>query len=150
MTSLYWFGPPESKTLRPVGGVVLQAWWIYIGGHPWSPYIGWQTRSVDQSLGRLRPGNLSLVSYNIISCDLRTDWRRGRRLGVHAKSCSCIGLGLLEESSGMSSGHGSSLLGPLSGWQVFCWAGPACRDGREPSRWGHRGTHVSQLDFEKK
>jgi hypothetical protein len=43
-----------------------------------------------------------LKSVTTLSRDLRTDWRRDRRLDVHSKSR--IGLGLLEESSGRSSG----------------------------------------------
>jgi hypothetical protein len=75
---LYWFGPPESKTLRPVLRFVLLAWRDYmvvlsmvcglsLGGRPCPPYIGRRTRSVDWSPRQLQQGNLSLVSYNMES-----------------------------------------------------------------------------------
>jgi hypothetical protein len=73
---LYWFGPLESKTLRPVLRLVLLAWrdymatcrwsagYMFSGGCPCPPYIGRRTRSVDRNSGRLQQGNLSLVDYN--------------------------------------------------------------------------------------
>jgi hypothetical protein len=49
-TSLYWFRPLESNTLRPVVGVD----WLGIGseykGSPRPPYIGQQMRSVQRLL----------------------------------------------------------------------------------------------------
>jgi hypothetical protein len=76
---LYWFGPPESKTLRPVLRFILLRSQLVVevdvllvacvglslGGRPCPPYIGRRTRSVDRSPGRLQQGNLSLVNYNI-------------------------------------------------------------------------------------
>jgi hypothetical protein len=55
-------------------------------------------------------------------------------------------------SSGGSSGRSSrgrvgrqlGRLGPLTGRQVFCRPNPLVGGGREPGRWGPRGTHVSQ------
>jgi hypothetical protein len=50
--SLYWFGPPESNTLRPVVGVD----YLRIGrgditrGLPRPPYIGQRMRSVPRLL----------------------------------------------------------------------------------------------------
>ena len=37
--SLYWYGPPESKTLRPVVGAVLRKSWV--------------ARTLEDALGRL-------------------------------------------------------------------------------------------------
>jgi hypothetical protein len=53
-TSLYWFGPPESNTLRPVVGVDC----LRVGrdndddpkGSPRPPYIGQRMRSVPRLL----------------------------------------------------------------------------------------------------
>jgi hypothetical protein len=64
---------------------------------------------------------------------------------VHAKSCSRIELGLLEESSRRSFGAIDQV----------CWAhyqvvessvgsDPLIKDSHEPGRWGPMGTHVSQ------
>jgi hypothetical protein len=50
MTSLSWFGPPESNTLRPVVGVdCLRIAYMYKGS-PRPPYIGQQMRSVPRLL----------------------------------------------------------------------------------------------------
>jgi hypothetical protein len=63
---LYWFGPPKSKTLRPVLQFVLlrsqvglhghgvDGLLVVPGGRPCPPYIGRRTRSVDRSPGRLQ------------------------------------------------------------------------------------------------
>jgi hypothetical protein len=65
---LYWFGPSESKNLRPVlrfvllrsqvvCGVHVPMWrWsgLLPGGRPCPPYIGQSTRSVDWSPGQLQ------------------------------------------------------------------------------------------------
>jgi hypothetical protein len=67
-SDLYWSGPPESKTLRPVW------WWYYVrescprggsrralDGHPRPPYIGWRAlgyKSVSIYLSRLQHGRL--------------------------------------------------------------------------------------------
>ena len=68
---LYWFGPPENKTLRPVVGVVLlegtrcrSVVRMSSGGRLWPPYIVWRTRSVDLESRPVTTWNLSLVGYN--------------------------------------------------------------------------------------
>jgi hypothetical protein len=50
--SLYWFGPPESNTLRPVVGVdCLRIGWVEVHkGSPRPSYIGQRTRSVPRLL----------------------------------------------------------------------------------------------------
>jgi hypothetical protein len=57
---LYWFGPPESNTLRPVVGVYrLRIGWIV----QWvaSSALYWPVDEVgSQTPGRLQPGDLSL------------------------------------------------------------------------------------------
>jgi hypothetical protein len=61
-TSLYWFRPLESKTLRPVVGVdrLTIAWSYKVA----SPALYWLADEVgSQTPGRLQPGDLSL-DYN--------------------------------------------------------------------------------------
>jgi hypothetical protein len=48
--SLYWFGPPESKTLRPVVGVDCLRIVYEYKGSPRPPYIGQRMRSVPRLL----------------------------------------------------------------------------------------------------
>jgi hypothetical protein len=64
---LYWFGPSDSKTLRPVLRIVLlarsryyMAWIDVPEVRLWPSYIGRRTRLVDQSPSRLQQGNLYL------------------------------------------------------------------------------------------
>jgi hypothetical protein len=65
-TSLYWFGPPESKTLRPVVGVDCLR--IACGTRVASSTLYWPADEVgSQTPGRLRPGDLNL-HYN--SCHI--------------------------------------------------------------------------------
>jgi hypothetical protein len=60
--SLYSFGPPESKTLRPVVGVDCLR--IAYGTRVASPTLYWVADEVgSQTPGRLRPGDLSLTDY---------------------------------------------------------------------------------------
>jgi hypothetical protein len=51
---LYWFGPPESNTLRPVVGVdclrIGRGEVVLQGRSPRSPYIGQRMRSVPRLL----------------------------------------------------------------------------------------------------
>jgi hypothetical protein len=67
-TNLYWFGPPESKTLRPVLGVCIADEGIVgprkdgLGHLILADGQGRWTRSPD----RLQHGNLSKVVYDII------------------------------------------------------------------------------------
>jgi hypothetical protein len=49
-TSLYQFGPPESKTLRLVLRFVLLGDCVMYKGSPHSPYIVQRSRSVPRSL----------------------------------------------------------------------------------------------------
>jgi hypothetical protein len=58
--SLYWFGPPERNTLRPVVGVdCLRIGWLVQGVA--SSALYWPANEVgSQTPGRLRPGDLSL------------------------------------------------------------------------------------------
>jgi hypothetical protein len=59
-TSLYWFGPPESKTLRPVLRFVLLGDCVWVQGVA-SFALYWPADEVgSQTPGRLRPGDLSL------------------------------------------------------------------------------------------
>jgi hypothetical protein len=68
-TSLYWFGPPESNTLRPVVGIdCLRIAYVVQGVASFALY--WPADVVGSlTLGRLRPGDLSLcyTSCNILS-----------------------------------------------------------------------------------
>jgi hypothetical protein len=50
MASLYWFGPLESNTLRPVVGVDCLRIGRMIQGSPCLPYIGQRMRSVPRLL----------------------------------------------------------------------------------------------------
>jgi hypothetical protein len=49
-TSLYWFGPLESNTLRPVVGVDCLRIVYEYKGSPRQPYIGQRMRSVPRLL----------------------------------------------------------------------------------------------------
>jgi hypothetical protein len=61
-TSLYWFGPPESKTLRPVVGVGCLR--IAYDTRVASPALYWPADEVgSQTPGRLRTRDLNLC-YN--------------------------------------------------------------------------------------
>jgi hypothetical protein len=65
--SLYWFGPPESKTLCPVVGVDYLR--IAYGTRVASPALYWPVDEVgSHTPGRLRPWDLSLVDY--IACHI--------------------------------------------------------------------------------
>jgi hypothetical protein len=62
-TSLYWFGPPESKTLRPVLQFVLLRveGLVEVTQGIASSALYWPADEVgSQTPGRLRPGDLSL------------------------------------------------------------------------------------------
>jgi hypothetical protein len=48
--SLYWFGPPESKTLHPVLRFVLLGDSVMVQGSPRPPYIVQRMRSVPRLL----------------------------------------------------------------------------------------------------
>jgi hypothetical protein len=59
-TSLYWFGPPESNTLRPVVGVDCFEDCVMLQGVT-SSALYWPADEVGSlTPGRLRPGDLSL------------------------------------------------------------------------------------------
>jgi hypothetical protein len=67
--SLYWFGPLESKTLRPVLQFVLLGDCMIVQGVA-SSALYWPTDEVgSQTPSRLRPGDLSLhyTSFHIPS-----------------------------------------------------------------------------------
>jgi hypothetical protein len=65
---LYWFGPPESKTLCPVLRFVLLGDCVIVQGIA-SSTLYWPADVVgSQTLGRLRPGDLSLGDY--IACHI--------------------------------------------------------------------------------
>jgi hypothetical protein len=76
-SDLCWFGPPESKTLRPV------SWWNYarvicprggsqrcpLEGRPKPPYIGWRAlgyKPVSIYLSRLQQGKLIRAGLSCI------------------------------------------------------------------------------------
>jgi hypothetical protein len=76
-SDLYWFGPPESKTLRPVW------WWHYprvrcprggsrrraLEGRPMPPYIGWRAlgyKLVSIYPTRLQHGKLIRVGLSCL------------------------------------------------------------------------------------
>jgi hypothetical protein len=68
-TSLYWFRPPESKTVHPVLRFVLLGDCMIVQGVA-SSALYWPADEVgSQTPGRLRPGDLSLryTSYHISS-----------------------------------------------------------------------------------
>jgi hypothetical protein len=61
--SLYWFGPPESKTLRPVVGVDCLGDCVIVQGVA-SFALYWPADEVgSQTPDRLQPGDLSLIDY---------------------------------------------------------------------------------------
>jgi hypothetical protein len=69
MAILYWFEPPESKTLRPVLQFVLLGDCVVVQGVA-SSALYWSADEVgSQTPGRLRPGDLSLcyTSCHILS-----------------------------------------------------------------------------------
>jgi hypothetical protein len=123
--SLYWFGPPESNTLRPVVGLDC----LRIGRDDdvtkgvASSALYWPADEVgSQTPGRLRLGDLSLC---YTSCHILSNF-----FG-HNPPRSCLVRQVLtswqmrssEKSSGRSSrgrvGHQLGRLGPLTGRQVF-------------------------------
>jgi hypothetical protein len=86
--NLYWFGPLESKTLRPVW------WWYYarescprgesqraLEGRPRPSYIGWCAlgyKSISIYPSRLQHGRLIRTALNYLEC-----------LDLHSKMSSC-------------------------------------------------------------
>jgi hypothetical protein len=132
---LYWFGPPESKTLRPVW------WWYFVESHlppeegvnddviralegcPRPPYIGWRAlgyKSVSIYPTRLQYGRLIRTALNCLDC-LVLYTKYLHVLGPHVRS------GRVHGQVGGSSGR----------------TGPPVGDGGDPSRWGPMDTHVS-------
>jgi hypothetical protein len=68
-TSLYWFGPAENNTLRPVVGVDCLRIDLVLQGVA-SSALYWPADEVgSQTRGRLRPGDLSL---HYTSCHIRS------------------------------------------------------------------------------
>jgi hypothetical protein len=122
-TSLYWFGPPESKTLRSVLRFVLLGDCVIVQGVA-SSALYWLADEVgSQTPGRLRPGDLSLIDY--IAChqlSIYSGQNPLRSCLVHQvlRSCCTRSSG---ESSGRSSGgrvgYQLGQLGPLTGRRVF-------------------------------
>jgi hypothetical protein len=120
--SLYWFGPPESKTLRPV------LWFVLLGDCVLSTRVAlitlyWLADEVgSQTLGRLRPGDLSLhyTSCHILSICFRRNPPRSCLVRQVLRSFWIRSSG---ESSGKSSGGRMApqlgQLGPLTGRWVF-------------------------------
>jgi hypothetical protein len=146
-TSLYCFGPPESKTLLPVVGVdCLKIVWLYKGRLARLILVsGWGRFPDSWSVMTWRPKSiLQLLSYPSICF--------GRN-----PLMSCLARQFLWSfwirSSGESSGRSSGSrvgrqLGRLAHWQIGGSSGRPdllVMDGREPGRWGPKGTHVSQF-----
>jgi hypothetical protein len=95
--SLYWFGPPESKTLRPVLRFVLLriAGLVEVTQGITSSAIYWPADEVgSKTPGRLRPGDLSL---HYTSCHIPSICfgRSPPILVLYAKSRGRVGLGRL-------------------------------------------------------
>jgi hypothetical protein len=121
MASLYWFGPPESKTLRPVVGVDCLR--IACDTRVASSALYWPVDEVSsQTPSRLRPGDLNL-RYN--SCHILSICSCRNPL----KSCLVrqVSRSFRIRSSGESFGRSSGgrvgcqlgRLGPLIGRRVF-------------------------------
>jgi hypothetical protein len=117
---LYWFGPPESKTLRPVW------YWNYVESHL-------PPRRAPQA-ALYWPTTLDYKSVSIYSSRLQC----GKLIRV---GLSCLVLQVVFMSSGphVRSGRAHGQVGGSSGR-----SGPLDRDLWDPGRWGPMGTHVSQ------
>jgi hypothetical protein len=120
--SLYWLGPPESKTLRLVLRFVLLGDCV-LSTRVASPTLYWPADEVgSQTLGRLRPEDLSLY---YTSCHISSICFGRNRL----RSClvrqvlRSFWIRLSGESSrrslGGRMGHQLGQLGPLTGQWVF-------------------------------
>jgi hypothetical protein len=124
--SLYWFGPLESKTLRPILGLCCwRDWrWKYIKVRPCLPYIGWRTRSVDtkSSLFTTRKPISSRLQHYPVIFGLPSDAVDVLACTPSLISDKVVWRNLLE---GLWD-HRSGLLGPLSGREVIWWVGPTC------------------------
>jgi hypothetical protein len=134
---LYWFGPPESKTLHPVIRFVLLAWRDYMATFRWSagykcwpvpgrtplPALYWVTDKVSG------PESRSVTTRKPIS-SLFTSWKAYPSC-LNPSGVSClvrhVSRSFWIRSSGESSGRslggrvGNQLgrLGPLTGRRVF-------------------------------
>jgi hypothetical protein len=92
--SLYWFGPPKSKTLRPVLRFVLLGDYVMVSGSPRPPYIDQRMRSVPRLLASYDQETYVYVTHLAIS-------RRFALVEIHrclvlfAKSCGRAELGRL-------------------------------------------------------
>jgi hypothetical protein len=121
-TSLYWFGPPESKTLRPVLQVVLLGDCVIVQGVASPALYCLEDEVGSQTPGRLRPGDLSL---HYTSCHIPSICF-GRNPPRSCLVCQVLRSWWIR-SSGESSGRSSwgrfgrqlGRLCPLTGRQVF-------------------------------
>jgi hypothetical protein len=122
---LYWFGPPESKTLCPVLRLVLLEDCGLIGHTQGiaTSALYWPADEVSsQTPGRLRPKDLSL---RYTSCRIPLIYFGRNPLKsclVHQvmRSCRTRSSGeSSERSSGGQVGRQLGRLGPLTGWRVF-------------------------------
>jgi hypothetical protein len=125
MASLYWFGPPESNTLRPVVSVDC----LRVGRDDddtkgiASSALYWPADEVgSQTPGRLQPGDLNLryTSCHILSICFGHNPPRSYLVHQALRSWRMRSSG---ESYGRSSGgcvgHQLGQLGPLTGRRVF-------------------------------
>jgi hypothetical protein len=120
--SLYWFGPPESKTLRPVVGVDFLGIAYVVQGVA-SSALYWLVDEVgSQTPGRMRPGDLSL---RYTSCHIPSMWfgrnpPRSCLVRQILRLCQIRSSGeSSRRSSGGHVGYQLGRLGPLTGRRVF-------------------------------
>jgi hypothetical protein len=121
-TSLYWFGPPESKTLRPVLRFVLLEDCVIVQGVTSSALYRPVDEVSSQTPGRLGPGGLSLcyTSCHIPSICFGRNPLRSCLVCQVLRSCWTRSSG--ESSRRSSRGRVAYQLGrfgPLTGRRVF-------------------------------
>jgi hypothetical protein len=120
--SLYWFGPPESNTLRPVVGVDCLRIVYVVQGVALSTLYWLADEVGSQTLGRLRPEDLSLryTSCHIPSICFGRNPPRSCLVRQVLRLCWIRSSG---ESSGRSLGgrvgYQLGRLDPLIGRRVF-------------------------------
>jgi hypothetical protein len=127
-TILYWFGPPESKTLRPVLRFVLLR-----------SQVGLHDRGVDGGGLQVVPGRMPLLalywatdkvggpeSRSVTTVkSISSQLQYGRLIRADLIRLDC--LVFYAKLSFYLRAHMSSWAGLLTGRRVFWWAGPTCR-----------------------